>query len=87
MTNKFDMNIDYRNALYGSAGAGEDNENAQLVRFLGVTIPSFIFMVVFVVLICCCTRSADLLITAQLGYLSLNYKILDKLHYYITQRP
>ena len=59
MTNKFDMNIDYRNALYGSAGAGEDNENAQLVRFLGGTIPSFIFMVVFVVLICCCTRSAD----------------------------
>ena len=59
MTNKFDMNIDYRNALYGSAGAGDDNENAQLVRFLGVTIPSFIFMVVFVVLICCCTRSAD----------------------------
>ena len=65
MTNKFDMNIDYRNALYGSAGAGEDNENAQLVRFLGVTIPSFIFMVVFVVLICCCTRSADHLIPAN----------------------
>ena len=55
MTAKFDMNIDYRNALYGSA-SGKDTENQTLVRILGITVPGFIIMVIFVILICCCTR-------------------------------
>ena len=56
MTSKFDMNIDYRNALYGKASEGSDTENAVMLRVMGVTVPSFIFMVILVFLICCCTR-------------------------------
>ena len=55
MTLKFDMNIIYRNALYGEPG-GDDKTNQTLLRFIGITVPGFLVMVGLTVFICCCTR-------------------------------
>ena len=55
MTGKFDMNIDYRNALYGGGSKGEE-EATILHQIMFWTVPGLVVMVVLVIFICCCTR-------------------------------
>ena len=55
MTSKFDMNIDYRNALYGGGSKG-DGEATIMHQLMFWTVPGLVVMLVLVVFICCCTR-------------------------------